>query len=233
MSIKLKNLGQSINAISTSHNNHIACLGNFARHDVKNAILSIDSILTVTEPGDFDNEKIQSLGVNLSVIRNIMDDFARLVPYSSNGKFKVETLFIAVDLLTRASLVNEHIILKLIFDRNSDIELNAPFQSLLQMINNLIINSIKALENYTDKNIVLEGKSEYNLFIIRISDNGASIDNSIKENIFEYGFSTTGGSGIGLYHAKYMCDSLGGEVFLDPELEVGMSKTFKIVLPIT
>jgi hypothetical protein len=58
LSEELDRLGKAIEALSKSHDNHIAYLGNFARHDIKNAILSMDSILTETTPEDFNEERI-------------------------------------------------------------------------------------------------------------------------------------------------------------------------------
>ncbi len=43
---------------------------------------------------------------------------------------------------------------------------------------------------------------------IVISDNGRRIESKLKDEIFKYGYSTTKGRGIGLYHAKYVCKRL-------------------------
>lgn len=232
LSEKIEKLGKTIEAISKSHDNHISYLGNFARHDVKNAILSIDSILTVTSPEEFTEEKIGSFGVFLDVIRETMDNFAKLVPYSSNGKFKIETLFIAIELLTRADMQNNKVNLILKFERTSTYEFEFPFQSILQMVNNLIINSLKSLETTVDKKLILEGIVSDGLLKIRVSDNGLTILDVNKDKVFDYGFTTTGGSGIGLYHAKYLCEQLKGDICLDLQPEKDMTKTFCITLPI-
>lgn len=232
LSKKIDKLGKTIQALSKSHDNHISYLGNFARHDIKNAIFSMDSILTVTSPAEFDEEKIKSLAVYLEVVRETMDNFAKLVPYSPNGKFKLETLFIAVELLTRADMQNNNVDFKLKFERISATELEFPFHSILQMTNNLIINSLKSLEALRNKKIIMEGQVEQNMLKIKISDNGIEIPDTNKDKIFEYGFTTTGGSGIGLYHAKYLCEQLEGNISLDLNIEQEMRKTFCITLPL-
>jgi signal transduction histidine kinase len=229
---KIEKLGKAIHAISKSHDNHISYLGNFARHDIKNAILSMDSILTATSIEEFNESKIQSLVAYLEVIRETMDNFAKLVPYSSNGKFKLESLFIAVELLTRADMQNNKVDFKLKLERTSITELEFPFQSILQMINNLIINSFKSLETVENKKIIMEGVNEHDILRIRISDNGNYIPDTNKDKIFDYGFTTTNGSGIGLYHAKYLCEQLSGDICLDLNTESEMTKTFCITLPL-
>ncbi|MBP7678807.1 MAG: HAMP domain-containing histidine kinase [Bacteroidales bacterium] len=228
----LDRLSDVIEAISKSADNHISYLGNFARHDIKNAILSMDSILTVTQANEFDQEKIESLQMYLRVIRKTIDNFVKLVPYSPSGKFDLHTLFIAVELLTRSDMQKSSINLILEYDRKSELECGYPFQSILQMINNLVLNSQKALNGYTNKTIVISGFKEGDNLMIIISDNGKEIPVANNEKIFEYGFSTTGGSGIGLYHAKYLCESLKGEIKLLNTPKINMTKSFGIILPL-
>jgi len=223
---------RNIEAISKSHDNHISYLGNFAKHDIKNAIQSMDSILTTTGIEEFDETKIGSLSTYLEVIRGTINNFSKLVPYSSNGKFKIDILFIAVELLSRTEIATNKIEFKLDFDRNLDTEIDLPFQSLLQMLNNLLINSIKSLEGENEKKIYLKAEVKDTELIIMISDNGKIIPSENQQRVFEYGFSTTGGSGIGLYHAKYLCDQFDGSISVSLTEKEELNKTFIIKLPI-
>jgi signal transduction histidine kinase len=232
LSEELDRLGKAIEALSKSHDNHISYLGNFARHDIKNAILSMDSILTVTTSEDFNEEHIDSLSMYLKVIKETMDNFVKLVPYTSSGTFKLPSLLIAVELLTRSDMAKENIEIEFLFDRSSEIDIKLPFQSILQLTNNLVINSIKALEGFELKRITVEGTLESEKLKILISDNGRKISDEHKQKIFDYGFSTTGGSGIGLYHAKYLCDIFNGEIELISDCREGMNKTFCLSLHI-
>lgn len=232
LSQEIQRLGLALDALSRSHDNHITCLANFARHDIKNAILSMDSILTVTATDDFNAETKDSLEAYLEVIRNTIDNFARLVPFSHNGKFKLEDLIIGVELLTRADMQKQDVDFKLNFDRDSEYELEFPFQSILQMINNLVLNSLKSLEGVSGlKKVYLDASVENGKVKIEISDNGEPIVDNHRKRIFEYGFTTTGGSGIGLYHAKYICEQLNGEICLGLTAHQDATKTFSISLP--
>lgn len=229
---KIENHRRDLDAISRSHDVHISYLGNFAKHDIKNAIQSMDSIISTTAPTEFTQEKIDSLSQYLHVIRATMDNFAKLVPYSASGKFTLTTLMVAVELLTRADMEKDDIEIKLEYPKSSNIEIHLPFHGILQMLNNVILNSIKSLEKNTEKKILISATLKECKIAFNISDNGTEIpaENHIK--VFEYGFSTTGGSGIGLYHARYLCEQFKGEITLDVETDGIYTKTFHIFLPI-
>jgi signal transduction histidine kinase len=230
---KLEIHRRDIHAISKSHDNHISYLGNFARHDLKNAIQSMDSILTTTKPNEVDENTINSLSTYLDVIRNTIDNFAKLVPYSTTGRFKLDTLMIAVELLVRADMQKHEISVKFDYPRDSKVEIELPFHVILQMLNNLIINSIKALESVEPKKLFINADINSKELTIKIHDNGTRIIPEDSKRIFEYGYSTTGGSGIGLYHARYLCDEFSGLIDVDLTEHEDFNKTFSITLPIT
>lgn len=229
----IDNHSKAIRAISMSHDNHISFLGNFARHDIKNAIQSMDSILSTTKDFEFDESKINSLSTYLEVIRHTIDNFAKLIPYSTSGKFRLSTLLVAVELLARADMKKNVVDLDLDYDRTSEIDIGLPFQSVLQMLNNLIINSLKSMENTYDKKMLITADITETHFNVKIEDNGCPIPEENIERIFDWGFSTTGGSGIGLYHAKYLCDQFKGEIRLELGGNSKYNKAFIVKLPTT
>lgn len=221
-----------IKAISMSHDNHIVHLGNFARHDIKNTIQNMDSILSTTSFAEFTNETVQSLSSCLEVMRETIENFAKLVPYSSTGEFKLDELMIAVELLARAETQKKEIDLVFDYKRESKTKIKLPFQAILQMMNNLIINGIKALEFVSNRKMMVIAKIDGEFLFIEIKDNGAPINSENSDKIFEYGYSTTGGSGIGLFHAKFLCTNFTGEINVDLQ-EIGdYNKTFSIKLPL-
>ena len=64
-------------------------------------------------------------------------------------------------------------------------------------------------------------------------DNGKNIEEADKKTLFDYGFSKTGGTGIGLYHAKHLCNSNNGSIVYSDRPELELDKCFVITLPIT
>lgn len=81
------------------------------------------------------------------------------------------------------------------------------------IIDNLISNSRRA--NATVFDITLEG--EQNNFKLIFQDNGKGIDKDIREKIFNLGFTTTDGSGMGLSHIIKILGQLNGSLILDNE----------------
>ena len=58
---------KAVDAITVSHDNHISYLGNFARHDIKNSIQSMDSVLSTTTANEMTDEQ-SSRSVRVTVI---------------------------------------------------------------------------------------------------------------------------------------------------------------------
>lgn len=66
--------------------------------------------------------------------------------------------------------------------------------------------------------------------LIRISDNGKGISSQAdKRRIFEMGYTTTQGSGLGLYHIRQVLGEMGGSIELDNNQEHGASFLIKII----
>lgn len=78
------------------------------------------------------------------------------------------------------------------------------------VIDNLLDNSFKASATDVEINLtVVNGNLR-----IDYSDNGIGINEIIKDEIFNFGVTTTSGSGIGLYHSRKIIESLGGKIYL-------------------
>lgn len=67
---------------------------------------------------------------------------------------------------------------------------------------------------------------------IVVVDNGRGIDDRVVDptKIFDKGYSSTRGSGLGLYHVRQVLEDLGGAITLDPERS-GSAAQFVIRLP--
>lgn len=81
------------------------------------------------------------------------------------------------------------------------------------LLDNLVDNSSKALSN----EIKIDFEIQNNKLRIHYADNGKGIPLNIKEKIFEYGFTTTDGSGMGLYHIKEIVSEMGGTIYTKTE----------------
>ena len=105
-------------------------------------------------------------------------------------------------------------------------------QLMSRIINNLLINAQQAVPEPRQPDIsVRVQKSDTNVILITIADNGSGIPPEVQKKIFLPNFSTKyTGSGIGLAIAKRGIDHAGGRIWFDTSAEEGT--TFYIELPL-
>ena len=85
------------------------------------------------------------------------------------------------------------------------------------IVDNLISNSKRAQASSIDFEMEPLDK---NGFVMRVSDNGRGIKaGTNKDRIFEMGYTTTQGSGLGLYHVRQVLGEMGGTIQLDENAE--------------
>ena len=98
----------------------------------------------------------------------------------------------------------------------------------------LISNSMKALENVKEKKIRCSGYVEKDGYIILFSDNGYGIAQGKEDRIFDMFYTTTaeqGGAGIGLWVAKNRIAALEGTIQVVENEFKPTGATFKITIP--
>ena len=115
-----------------------------------------------------------------------------------------------------------------------NLRINTNRQFFMDILQNMISNSVKALKGVPDKTIKCSGYISENDLILSMSDNGIGIKMEKREWVFGVFNTTTaesGGAGIGLYVVKTRVESLKGKVeVVDSEFgKVGT--TIKITLP--
>lgn len=111
-------------------------------------------------------------------------------------------------------------------DADSEYTIKLKPLSFIMMMDNIVGNAIKA--NATKLRIVVDDKTkEYH--IIKFIDNGEGIDKSIDDigSLFEFGVTTTNGSGLGLFYAKKYMNDLKGEIEIVPNEDKGISVVLK------
>ncbi|HXQ35670.1 MAG TPA: sensor histidine kinase [Anaerolineales bacterium] len=101
------------------------------------------------------------------------------------------------------------------------------------IIQNLISNSIKALQSIADKKIKCTGYVEGDAFFLLFSDNGCGIRKDAEDKIFDMYYTTTaeqGGAGLGLYIVKTRIEALKGTIQL-VQAEFDRGASFLLKLP--
>ncbi|MCK5022189.1 MAG: HAMP domain-containing histidine kinase, partial [Candidatus Pacebacteria bacterium] len=184
-------------------------------HSIKVTTFSIDTLIKDI------NQKVNE-GKNVSDILPLIDEIDLenqkiqiLSKYVSFAGFETKVESIKKDLVLYIKEYLARILnrrknrLKIEFI-NENIEFNKRFPPLeiSLVIDNLIDNAIKA--GATSLKVKF-GNIDKNLHLF-ISDNANGVPEDIKKFIFNRGYTTTDGSGIGLYHVKQILTEIGADI---------------------
>ncbi|WP_297869434.1 HAMP domain-containing sensor histidine kinase [uncultured Flavobacterium sp.] len=212
----------------------VRLLTNFASHDIKNAIHNLDGLIANVKVNSITSEEIIALNSCVENIRNSLDEFKLLSSDIDKNEFKLVELMTSLSSLHRP-LFKKHNI-KFIIDYNVDKNtvIRQTFHHILQILNNMIINSFEFLENKNENEIkIIINSIDENSLEILILDTGKGIDSKIKSRIFDPYFTTKEkGSGVGLAHVKHTLSKIGGVITLEESNFCNFSTIFKINLPI-
>lgn len=96
------------------------------------------------------------------------------------------------------------------------------------MIDNLVNNAEKAGASTVDFTIKQISAKQIEILV---TDDGKGLEDSIQDpdRIFEKGYSTTDGSGLGLYHVAYILDQMGGGITVNNQYKNGIQFIIRIV----
>ena len=147
--------------------------------------------------------------------------------------FTIGELLKRVDILMRHELKNALVYLNVSMNVNENLTLDGDINSLVQVINNMISNSIQAYGGKPEQNIDLVIKKDSNNLIITIKDYGAGIPSKVRDKLFKEMVTTKGknGTGLGLYMSySTIRGHFNGDIAVDSK--EGEGTTFTITLPI-
>ncbi len=149
-----------------------------------------------------------------------------------NVSFDLEELVKRVDILMRHELKNALVYLNVKFEVDKKTTLHGDINSLVQVINNMVSNSIQAYDGKPEQNIDLIIHKENNNIVISVKDYGPGLPEKVKEKLFSEMITTKGknGTGLGLYMSySTIKANFGGDITF--ESEDGLGTTFNIILP--
>lgn len=94
------------------------------------------------------------------------------------------------------------------------------------LIENIVYNSLKARAH----NIIITVLGNDEETVISFCDDGVGMSTNITqpEKIFELGYTTTSGSGVGLAHVKKIAEDMGGTVRIDTNVKSGFKIEMRI-----
>ncbi|WP_044397940.1 ATP-binding protein [Lacinutrix sp. Hel_I_90] len=95
------------------------------------------------------------------------------------------------------------------------------------ILDNLISNASKSA--FKNDKVQIDITKSDNRLVVVFSDNGIGISDEISEHIFDIGYTTTRGSGIGLYMVKDIMKSLDGDIEFIGNNKVLKGASFKMI----
>lgn len=155
-------------------------------------------------------------------IQGIIKSFKTLSKSGEKDPFEpieLALIFEEVKDLVIPKLSDEHIEL-IMSDINSYFWIEARRIQIVQVLTNLINNSMDAIKRFDDPWIRLETKISGDHIIIYVTDSGPGISTEHDVDIFEPFYSTKGsgeGTGLGLSISKKIMKEHGGDLVYNPE----------------
>jgi signal transduction histidine kinase len=109
----------------------------------------------------------------------------------------------------------------------SDFEFTYNFKPLeiIIILDNLLNNSTKARATNVEITI---GQFNENGRWIKVKDDGIGISKEHFDDLFDFGYTTTGGSGIGLHHVRQILKKINGSITANTSLDNGAEFTIKV-----
>ncbi len=152
-----------------------------------------------------------------------------------NVSFDIEELLKRVDILMKHELKNALIYLRVSVNVPENTTLNGDINSLVQVINNMISNSIQAYDGKPEQNIDLSVSfaDDNKNIVIAVKDYGPGLSDKVKSKLFNEMITTKGknGTGLGLYISYSTIKAhFNGDIKF--ESEDGKGTTFYIILPL-
>lgn len=112
-----------------------------------------------------------------------------------------------------------------------DVQVNINVTQVFQIFVNLITNGVDAIEQLEDKWLKIKWDVEDDNIVIRFTDSGSGIPESVAKNMFDSFFTTKGvgkGTGLGLSLCRKIMDEHEGRIYVDHE---SPNTTFVIEFP--
>lgn len=187
-------------------------------HEMKTPLTVMSGYAQLTEK-QIDKNIVNS--ETLSNLKTISSEAQRLSDSVSHNEAAAIELsrFAAKDVLSDAAAVCRPILAKhgnrLVTRADNCPDIIANREMLLQVLINLAVNSGKHTENGTVTFSAERSADGDNFAVFIVSDTGTGISREALMHLFDKGYSTDGGNGLGLYICRDIIESTGGEITAD------------------
>lgn len=240
---RLASLGQLIGGIAHNLKTPIMSISG-AAEGLKDLVKEYDSSIEDSEVTPQDHheiardmlvwlDKIKSYTEYMSDIITTVKGQAVSLSNQDDISFTIEELLKRVDILMKHELKNAIIYLNISMKTDENISIRGDVNSLVQVINNMISNSIQAYQGKKDQTIDLIVEKEEKNLTISVRDYACGMPKQVKDKLFKEMVTTKGknGTGLGLY-MSYSTIKANFNGNITVKSEEGKGSTFSIILPL-
>ena len=237
-----------INILKDQENYRREFLGNIS-HELKTPLFTIQGyILTLVDGGALKEKKVRETSLRRcakGVVRiiSIVKDLDLMVPFESGinsvdrSEFNIFDLFDNVLSFVEFDSCHNNISLPLENTPPTLIYLTSDLERILQVLTNLIVNSIKYGSDNGYTKVIVEDFNKEKV-IVRIIDNGEGIEEEHIPRLFERFYRIDknrsrkkGGSGLGLSIVKHIIEAHNEQIFVKSEIGAGTEFSFTLSKP--
>jgi signal transduction histidine kinase len=224
------------------HNNELRQFSYTVSHNLRGPVASLLGLLDLMNPKQLqDNESliIDHIKTSTQKLDHIIKDLNKIIDIR-HDIFKIRQKIDLDNELEEIALV-----MKREFEQNSvilkkDLTACRNIYSIKPMVNSIIYNLVSNAIKYraSDRRPVIEitSREDDRFYILEIKDNGLGID--IKQNqeslfkLYKRFHFHTDGKGLGLYLVKLQCESLGGSIEVESEINRYAKFTVRLQKPV-
>ena len=238
---------EEINILKDQENYRREFLGNVS-HELKTPLFTIQGYILTLIEGALKDKKVRGKYLRRSAkgvdrLISIVKDLDLITQFESGIKTVDKTNFNIYELIENVydlmEFESEKNNTKLLVynENNTPVIVNADKERILQVLTNLIVNSIK----YGKENGFTEVKvEEYDKdrIIVRLKDNGEGIEDEHLPRLFERFYRIDknrsrkkGGSGLGLSIVKHIIEAHQEQIFVESKIGQGTEFSFTIKKP--
>jgi len=241
---KARERTSEINVLKDQENYRREFLGNIS-HELKTPLFTIQGYILTLVEGAMKDKKVRdkylkraAKGVERLIA--IVKDLDLITQFESGIKTVDKTDFNVFDLIDNVfelmEFESEKNTISLKYDKDyiEPIFVNADQERILQVLTNLVVNSLKY---GTENGFTKVSVEEYNndKILVKVSDNGEGIDEQHLPRLFERFYRIDknrsrkkGGSGLGLSIVKHIIEAHQEQIFVKSKLGIGTEFSFTI-----
>jgi len=238
---------EEINILKDQENYRREFLGNVS-HELKTPLFTIQGYILTLIEGAMKDKKVRGKYLRRSAkgvdrLISIVKDLDLITQFESGIKTVDKTDFNIYELIENVydlmEFESEKNNTKLLVnnENNTPVIVNADKERILQVLTNLVVNSIKYGKEggYTEVKVEEDDKDR---IIVRVKDNGEGIEDEHLPRLFERFYRIDknrsrkkGGSGLGLSIVKHIIEAHQEQIFVESNIGQGTEFSFTLQKP--